>query len=586
MYISDVFSEFDVVDKKGFDAHTIINALSSIEENKKNKPEFEFENLAFTLVPSKEINNWGTYFGPQAIFKDADDNFIEVPSLQNITIDAVNYWEQRYKTTINPLLTMRYAGLVWDFKSHIFHQKYDSDLYRIYVDSMLKVCNGDYSNHPIVTTNTLERLFHIAKNNERDLILVKKAYIDFEKRHATDDSIRYWASRFIIMLENKKSFSQDEINAIVQEHEQRLSRMCTPVDGRVNPWIIEKQALLLADYYNSLQQRDNIKRVLNCVEQAFLHESNNMDKLQLMGNLENLHAKYRYYLLEEEANRLFVEIQMAGPNIQDEMHVRQIESTISPEDEAQAEQMFGTGVESDEDRFRNFAVYFIPNKVSQQASLEELVKKDSFRYLNTNRLLDAKGRPMSVVGSYENDPEGHLILHITQELHNNSFFLDLAIKTMIECESLTTENIMNRLIKPSPIFEEDRHSTFRKALDLFFANDFITFCHLIIPQIENAICNLVSISGASVLKSQRNNKGFQLKTLDDLLRENPIKDSIGEDGAYYLRLVLSDQRALNIRNLLCHGIVPPEAFDVHAANRLLHVLIILGLIRYERKIVL
>ena len=581
MYISDVISEFDVVDKKGFDAHTIVSALSSVEENEKNKPEFEFENLAFTLVPSKEINSWGTYYGPQAIFKDANDNLIEVPALRNITIDAVNYWEQRYKATKYPLLTMRYAGLVWDFKRHIFHQKYDSDLYRIYVDSMLKACNEDYANHPGITTNTLERLFHIAKNNEQDLILVKKAYIDFEKRHATNDSIRYSASRFLIMLENKKSFSQDEIDAIVQEHEQRLTRMCTPVEGRVNPWYIEKQATLLADYYNSLQQRDNIKRVLNCVEQAFLYESNNMNKLQLMGNLENLHAKYRYYSLEEEAKRLSVEIQKAGANIQDEMQVHQMEFTITPEIEAQAEQMFGTGVESDEDRFRNFVVYFIPNKVSQQASLEELVKKDPFGYMISNKLLDAKGRPMSVVGPYENDPEGRLILHITEELHKNSFFLDLAVQKMIECKSLTTEKIMNRLIIPSPIFEEDRYPIISKALDLFFGNDFTVFCHLIVPQIENAICNLVSISGASVLKPQRNNNGFQLKTLDDLLREKPIIDIIGEDGAYYLRLVLSDQRALNIRNLLCHGIVPPESFDITAANRLLHVLFILDLIRCE-----
>ena len=586
MYISDVFSEFDVVDKKGFDAHTIISALSSIEVNEKNKPEFEFENLAFTLVPSNEISNWGTYFGPQAIFKDANDNLIEVPALRNITMDAVNYWEQRYKTTKNPLLTERYAGLVWDFKRHIFHQKYDSDLYRIYVDSMLKVCNEDYANHPVITTNTLERLFHIAKNNEQDLVFVKKAYIDFEKRHATDDSIRYWASRFLIMLENKKSFSQDEIDAIVQEHEQRLSRMCTPVEGRVNPWNIEKQATLLADYYNSFQQRDSIKRVLNCVEQAFLHESNNKNKLQLMGNLEILHAKYRHYSLEEEAKRLSIEIQNAGTNIQDEMQVHQMEITIAPEIEAQAEQMFGIGVESDEARFKNFAEYFIPNKVFQQASLEELVKEDPFRYMISNKLLDAKGRPMSVVGPYKNDPEGQLILHITEELHENSIFLNIAVQKMIECKSLTTEKILNHLIKPSPIFEEDRYPIIKKALDLFFGNDFIVFCHLIVPQIENAICNLVSVSGASVLKPQRNNNGFQLKTLNDLLIEKPIIDSIGEDGAYYLRLVLSDQRALNIRNLLCHGIVPPESFDVHAANRLLHVLFLLGLIRYEKIYVL
>ena len=52
--------------------------------------------------------------------KDANDNIIEEPALKDITIDAVLYWEQRYKITKNPLLTMTYAGLVWDFKSTIF----------------------------------------------------------------------------------------------------------------------------------------------------------------------------------------------------------------------------------------------------------------------------------------------------------------------------------------------------------------------------------------------------------------------------------------------------------------------------------
>lgn len=582
MTIEDVLSKFDIVDYKGFDELSITGQLSIVDETEKNKPEFVYENLAFHLVPNNNDNgNWGTYYGPQAIFKDSNDNLVEVPALNDITYDAVLYWEQRYKTTKNPLLTMRYAGLVWDFKNHIFHQKYDSDLYRIYVDSMLKVCNEDYPNHPVITTNILERLFYVAKSNEQDLILVKKAYIDFEKRHATDDSVRYWASRFLVMLKNKKRFSPDEINEIVLEHEERLSRMCMPNEGKVNPWNIENQAILLADYYNSLQQRDNVKRVLNCIEQAFLHEAKNMSQLQLMGNLENLHAKYRHYSLEEEAQRLSAEIQKVGTNIQDEMQVHQMEFTIPPEVETQAEQMFGTGAENDEIRFRNIAVYFIPNKTSQQASLEELVKKYPFRFMISNKLFDDKGRPMSVVGPYENDPEGHLILHITQLLQINAFFLNMAIQKMQKCGSATTEKIMNGLIIPSPIFEENRYCIIQRALDLFFGKEYITFCHLIVPQIENAICNIVSLSGHSVLKPQRNGSGFQLKTLDDLLRDTSIEHALTEDGAYYLRLVLTDQRALNIRNLLCHGIVPPESFGVNAANRLLHVLIILGFIRFE-----
>lgn len=580
MNITDVFTQFDIIDKKGFDSHEIIGALSSVEENEKGKPEFGFENLAFTLVPTHD-DNWGTYYGPQAIFKDSNNNPIEVPALNDVTIDAVLYWEQRYKETKNPLLTMRYAGLVWGFKHHIFHLKYAPDLYRIYVDSMLKVCNQDYANHPVITTAILERLFYVAKNNEQDLILVKQAYIDFEKRHATDDSVRYWASRFLIMLEYKKFFSQEEIDAIVLEHEERLSRLCNPVEGRINPWNTENQGTLLADYYLSLQQRDNIKRVLNCVEQAFLHEADNMTKLQLLGNLENLHAKYRHYSLEDEAKRLSTDIQKIGTNIQTEMQVHQMEFSIPPEVETQAEQMFGSGVENDETRFLNFAVYFIPNKTSQKASLEELVNKYPFRFMISNKLFDDKGRSMSVVGPYENDPEGHLILYITQSLKLNAFFLNMAIQKMLKCGSATTEKIMNGLITPSPIFEENRYCIIQKALDLFWGNDYITFCHLIVPQIENAICNLVALSGHAVLKPQRKGNGFQLKTLDDLLGDSSVIHAITEDGAYYLRLVLTDQRALNIRNSLCHGIVPPESFGVNAANRLFHVLIILGFIRFE-----
>ena len=152
---------------------------------------------------------------------------------------------------------------------------------------------------------------------------------------------------------------------------------------------------------------------------------------------------------------------------------------------------------------------------------------------------------------------------------------------MCDIGGLSAEKIMTTIIEPSPIFDRERDPVIKRALELYFNRDFIVFCHLIIPQIENVICNIVTLSGSSVLRPQRSGIGFQLKTLDELLRDASISDALTENGAYYLRLVLTDQRALNIRNLLCHGILPPESFDVHVANRLLHVLILLGLIRYK-----
>lgn len=40
----------------------------------------------------------------------------------------------------------------------------------------------------------------------------------FEKKFATDDTTRYWACQFVIMLENKKWFTQSEINTLVLAH--------------------------------------------------------------------------------------------------------------------------------------------------------------------------------------------------------------------------------------------------------------------------------------------------------------------------------------------------------------------------------
>ena len=326
---------------------------------------------------------------------------------------------------------------------------------------MLKVCKEDYASHPIITTNILERLFNITKGQKEDFALLKATYIDFEEKNAVDNSPRYWSSRFNLMLKNKKLFTQDEIDTIVREHEKRLARMCNPVDGQVNPWNVESQAILLADYYKSLQLQIEVKRVLKCVEQAFLSEADNMNNLQLMGNLENLHTKFRHYSLEEEAKLLAIKIQNIGTKAKAEMQSYEMKLTIPLEIHQHAEEMFGTGVEDDKTRFCNFAVCFIPYKSTEQVSLEEQIKKFPLTFMLPSKLMDSKGRPMSVIGPYEQDPEGHLIRHITQGMKINAYFLDLAIQKMIACGGLTIDKIMSELIEGSPIFESERDAVIR-----------------------------------------------------------------------------------------------------------------------------
>lgn len=130
----------------------------------------------------------------------------------------------------------------------------------------------------------------------------------------------------------------------------------------MNPWIVMEQSKLLAKYYNSIQDRDGIKRVFNIAETAFDHESNKMSGMQLMGNLEAICQMYSHYSLKDGWKRLSVKIQELGTRVKEEMQPFQTEFEIPQEVYEQADVYFGDKAESSDVRWRNFASYFIPIK--------------------------------------------------------------------------------------------------------------------------------------------------------------------------------------------------------------------------------
>lgn len=581
MTILGILDKYNEPDLKNIGYEDIIMDLNSVASEEQERDTYAFEQLAFRLQPQHGENPWGNYhYGPQFTFRAANGAPVYSPAFTEVTKEAVEYWNDRISECNNPLLKLRYATLVWDFQPSICHKQNNGNLYNIIVDAALDVCNGDYFKHPVLTVNMLEWLFAFTRNREDSFAKVKTAYADFEKRHSVDGAIRYWASRFQIMLDNKKCFSEEEKEKLVAEHEARLSRLANPgEDLPLNPWTVKAQACLLADYYTSKTEKEEVKRVLAIMEKSFHDYKGAMAGMQYAGILENIQHLYRHYNLDSEAKRMMVDVQNAYQEALAEMQPQKFEFEIPEEVKKQADLMFGKGAERDQTRWDNFTLYFIPLKNEEEKSLKELAQKFPFRYMMGSHFLDAKGRPMAEVGSLESDFDGNLALHVVENMNLKFHFLSMAILEMLDCEAISVDKIMNNRIIPCPIFEEDRYDIIREALQCFMDEKYVLFSHLIIPQLENAICNLVEMSGMSALKISRKGKGYQLKTLDDLLRMQPLIDALTEDGAYYLRLVLTNQLGLNLRNLMCHGIATPQHFGYNAAAWLLHVLFMLSAIR-------
>jgi hypothetical protein len=475
MTILGILDKYNEPDLKNIGYEDIIMDLNSVASEEQERDTYAFEQLAFRLQPQHGENPWGNYhYGPQFTFRAANGAPVFSPAFAEVTKEAVEYWNDRISECNNPLLKLRYATLVWDFQPSICHKQNNGNLYNIIVDAALDVCNGDYFKHPVLTVNMLEWLFAFTRNREDSLAKVKTAYADFEKRHSVDGAIRYWASRFQIMLDNKKCFSEDEKEKLVAEHEARLSRLANPgEDLPLNPWTVKAQACLLADYYTSKTEKEEVKRVLAVMEKSFHDYKGAMAGMQYAGILENIQHLYRHYNLDSEAKRMMVDVQNAYQEALAEMQPQKFEFEIPEEVKKQADLLFGKGAERDQARWDNFTLYFIPLKNEEEKSLKELAQKFPFRYMMGSHFLDAKGRPMAEVGSLESDFDGNLALHVVENMNLKFHFLSMAIQEMLDCEAISVDKIMNNRIILCPIFEEDRYDIIREALQCFMDGKYV-----------------------------------------------------------------------------------------------------------------
>lgn len=379
------------------------------------------------------------------------------------------------------------------------------------------------------------------------------------------------------MLNYPKRFSETEKNTLLSQHEERLKRLSTTVGAE---WVALDQATLLSDYYIKSQNLNEINRVLLIAENAFRNNFSSYSAMQQLGVLDDLAHKYAHYSLSKERERLLTEISAIGNKVQNEMNQFEDPTQYSQEALNEVTEDILKGNESEQ--IKRFVSFFIPRIEYNAKQLREYSQKFPLQYLTGTQIIDDAGRPLSYVGNIDDDFDGQLIQHITQNIEFESPILRYVIAQMIGRNILSTTSIRNQFEK-SGLFDENKLNFIINCFEnYYFKCDPIAFCHLIVPQIEDTIRAIVELSGHSVIRPQRNNKGYQLKTLDDLLRDESISRVYGDDVCLYLRIYLTDQRGENIRNSLCHGTRKPEMYDLLVADRLLHILMLLSQVRVKK----
>lgn len=586
MKLSEIIAQYDVPEKK-FYIGEFAGQINKCDESEQISLEFQAERLAFNLEGCYEQDEKSGKmifsFRPLISFKDQEGIVHVSADIDKITPDIISYWERRIYKTKNSILKAQYAGLVWKFKDKVCGMKRDIKIAHTYIESLNDAIKKDLFPHFAYGIKNAERAIQLSKSlNLEDLLQQSKEVLNLiidrdTENPDTEKNIGIWAAPFRISLQHPGTYTQAEQEQLVSALQTRFDKNSDESCPDPDPWLLRELADVLSEYYTKNKGMQNkIPDLYRRVKASFDRVSKNLTKLQMVANLKQLYPRYLRYLPKAECDTLMQQINETAKGIQAEMHTLHEDISFSKEEmQSYVDSILQDDIEQ---TFGAFTSKFIPQQEQNKKRFIEISEINPFAFIFPQMIFDEKGRVTSTVGSLEKDMDGNLVVFISCKLKIDTILLSATIEEGKRRKLFTVANILDFLHK-SPSIPTSRFPIIERGLEAYFNGDHITSIHLLIPQIEAAISNILDLCGIPIHKLNLKTNAFQLRLLDELLRDEQVQKCLTNDYAYYLRILLTDNRGWNLRNDVCHGIAEPDIFNCITADRILHALLCLGAFR-------
>lgn len=580
--LKELLDKFDQ-ETKSISERDISKAIYSIRDPKDlSEPPAQWvaEAIAFDFYESyhDQTTGWGTYYGPMFVLNNGDGTFTESPSVKTVTEQIIKYWTDRAKTAKHPVLRARYADLVWDFQRVVTNESPHYLMAQIVIDSIIEIAQRNCYVPEVNVIRKLERALSLAitLNDNSRIKKVADATIAYEDAITDDSKLGLWGFAYDLLFENDKvKLTAAQKQKLIDDLEGHLQRASKPTNKEeIDPWAVEAAALRLAKYYRKVGRGEDTKRVIVTIGDAFMQTSSEASALQTSAWLQRVHATFKEFGLSDEAEKISIKLREIGEKTKSEL--KSISLTVKFPKEM-IEKYIVALIEGNLDEvLPRIAEHYVPKKSEVEKQLKELASKAPIAFLIPRELQDNMGRPLAKVGSLEEDLAGHTVKQMSQNMAIESIFLRQVLESLVK-KYPTFENLCIDYLFRSPVFEEGRKSIIEWGIKEYLNGNHMTAVNLLIPQIENALRVLLEKAGGSVLKQARDG-GFHYKVLEDLLREPLLVQVLGEDIAFYFRVLLVDPRGWNLRNLVCHGLCDASEFGPSMSDRIIHVLLCLALV--------
>jgi len=161
---------------------------------------------------------------------------------------------------------------------------------------------------------------------------------------------------------------------------------------------------------------------------------------------------------------------------------------------------------------------------------------------------------------------------------NSSIILTNLFSRLEQQKGLGAQSLTDYLASTS-LFDEDNLALVQTGIERHFAGDYISALHVLVPQFEDALRTLFQRAGKGVIRPRRGQSGWEMETLGAFLDRDVVKDTLPPEMHAYIRLVMTEQIGVNLRNRIAHGLIRPQDCSIVNSVTVLHLFLLLTLFR-------
>lgn len=582
--LSEIWRDYDTKERKKFTARDIVAAINELPEGNPEDAQCRYEVFGFSFVGTNRKNQWGTYYGSQFTFERKDTaEEVYFPDINDITPEIIAYWEERASEVTNPLLKMRYTGLVLDFQKRITGKQPDYNTIKMAnVEAIIEVVDGDYAEHEFVAMEFADRALTLALSyRDNELIQrVARVYYDAHQRFGKE---RMWRHIFRALINHRNALSQYE-DVIVDENLNRLSTLeqeALAKGDKTDTYAHEmaSQVDILCDYYHSIGKDDKIEELLDRLLIAIKMPIVVRGAMWGHGMLEQMQRRYRKYGLDNRANQLFPEIRALGIKTLNEM--QSVEHTFTLERKEIEEYLKDVMTGTHEQRLVRYIIEYLPVREREIKKYKEQSKEFPLENTMSTEVFDGNGNVTSRLGAGKNSEEQKLHYFMDRKLRLESMFMHIHMEELKKSGDITVEKMM-KMFDDCPLVEESHWRFLERGFEAYLNEDYLVCCHVLIPQVEAMVRLLVAINGGEVLRQgQDPAAGDEYYSLDSLLDSPVAKKYMNEDLITYFKVLFTSSAGWNLRNLFSHGLLSASSFNSTMADRVVHAIMILSMFKIK-----